>query len=717
MANYVMVGGFADLALTASASLDMRTAYLQLTLEGDVRASAWIELDELPAIIVLDGVGGPAYDTTWDAGAATLALVAEAQIWDGFGLAEAVLALTAEGTLSANVTWDTGAADLTLITEATVRHDALLPGTADLTLTAEATWAYRYVLPAGEATLTLTADPVVWHVSAVVTGTAMLFLSLDGDLIGTTAEGVDADTEARTLGYRPGMSRLVYHLGVRVIEEASVVPVGGAFLVSAAFVSVSGDPMSESGAGPGYVGFKKGTEQQPIFAFRPAYDNETVWYVGDNTLYRWSRSRDSAAWAWRPYVSLPERFIAGVQAFDLFDPDGVYAYTARILGSIAAQLQRDNDVIAHLRDPSRVPEDLIPEAAKSLDAVVEATSDYTKQRAALSLIVPIAKSRGLSEAVDKRLRSFGYRGWVAEVWRRIDWSALEVSGVTSVESSDTASIVAVSAPNGAFVVYCWRDLAPGVNISSTLAQQVQLREEAQAVAAAMAGAYPGPADQLNAAVVIMQAVEASLSANNLSAAYVGMGDAVDQMTLVSQSTESTIPADTGIPERVDYLLAQQTQLYNATEARANLDITVTSPSLKRVFRISPLSLPAGYVAISGGGTTAASVVASLVTAINAAFGVGHARLVDDSWLLFIEYPHGYQVTEPGAYWVSNQINIHVNHANGSPAILTAKQRRALATDLLTTVLPVHARIRNFATDAEAGTDGVEVGEAFEVVTL
>jgi hypothetical protein len=30
---------------------------------------------------------------------------------------------------------------------------------------------------------------------------------------------------------------------------------------------------------------------------------------------------------------------------------------------------------------------------------------------------------------------------------------------------------------------------------------------------------------------------------------------------------------------------------------------------------------------------------------------------------------------------------------------------------------VHARIRNFATDAEAGTDGVEVGEVFEMVTL
>jgi hypothetical protein len=181
---------------------------------------------------------------------------------------------------------------------------AVLSGTLDRNVQFEAS-----ALVTGHAVLSAVFDlqtALNLHVTghASLHGSLSLSIQLKGkvsptaEVIGTLirasqpAEGAEANYEAT--GVRTSLPLLVYALDVLVATDTSSVPVGGSFIMSASYVGSSGDHMYDSGAGPNTIG----TVIQPpvgpsFFVFRPPVNEEVVWIVPLDQLYRFHFVRSS----------------------------------------------------------------------------------------------------------------------------------------------------------------------------------------------------------------------------------------------------------------------------------------------------------------------------------------------------------------------------------------------------------------------------------------
>jgi phage tail P2-like protein len=306
------------------------------------------------------------------------------------------------------------------------------------------------VLP-GSLTLNATISGVVVGTAVVVTGPAFLgvtvlldaadaLISVDSSLVGdlrvrrivldTLAEGRRA-LELTPFGRianqftLPSTPLLVHAIDAREppdVEDAHT-PLNAHFLVAADFVSSGpGDPFGDHGAKAGSLGSRR--QVNPIiYTFRDAFPYEVVWFVeiddqgrrADRGLYRWQPNRNGV-FGWTAYRSMPERALAGTQVFDLFDPDKIYDYYARLVGAVLFEWTRDARAVLDFIDPNLCPERLLNFLGESFGLTFTASDPEAIKRQRIATAIPSFKKKGLEESYLIRLRSLNLQADVREVW-------------------------------------------------------------------------------------------------------------------------------------------------------------------------------------------------------------------------------------------------------------------------------------------------------------
>jgi hypothetical protein len=119
---------------------------------------------------------------------------------------------------------------------------------------------------------------------------------------------------------------------------------------------------------------------------------------------------------WQPYLSYPERALAGQYVFNIFDPDKIYAYYARLLGGCMSEWSYDNRVLLNFYDPEKVSHFFLSALAANYGLELAASDPLNVQRAKTKNAVPTFKLKGLDISVRTRIRALGYTGYANEIW-------------------------------------------------------------------------------------------------------------------------------------------------------------------------------------------------------------------------------------------------------------------------------------------------------------
>jgi len=248
-------------------------------------------------------------------------------------------------------------------------------------------------------------------------------------------------------GYRPSTPVLVYAIDVAALADISpddfnvpiqsgdtypatggeAVPIEGAFLVGDAALPDGGPK-----AVPHAIGFKSiGGQGGSTWVFRKPRKWEVVWYVElqDTTVTLPTADGDEAypttvdrglyrfdGLGWKPYRSGPERSVAGMEVFDVFDPDRVVEYFARIVGATQSQTSLDILSLLLAMEAATAPDRLLRHIAASFGISVSVDDDPNVIRERLGTAIPDVHAKGLPERASLRLERLGYRGSVQEVW-------------------------------------------------------------------------------------------------------------------------------------------------------------------------------------------------------------------------------------------------------------------------------------------------------------
>jgi phage tail P2-like protein len=179
------------------------------------------------------------------------------------------------------------------------------------------------------------------------------------------------------------------------------------------------------GAVPGAIGWLNTDAYGVPYLFRAPLLNDIVVMAVGGSLMRYEARRvpdlttgeSTTVIGWTAYRSIPERALEGMQLFDLFDPDSVYAYYARMIGAVMAQLQATNDVLRRMRDPAQVPAEYLEFAAASVGVTFDAGDSEAIKRTKIAAAVPAGRIRGLDNSIRLRIRQLGYTGYTTESWR------------------------------------------------------------------------------------------------------------------------------------------------------------------------------------------------------------------------------------------------------------------------------------------------------------
>lgn len=86
---------------------------------------------------------------------------------------------------------------------------------------------------------------------------------------------------------------------------------------------------------------------------------------------------------------------------------------------------------------------------------------------------------------------------------------------------------------------------------------------------------------------------------------------------------------------------------------------------------------------------------------------------------WVEYPHGYVIGPPDAYFPSSRISLHINNEDGSSIDLSLPEatldaiKEAVSDAVLNHLIPLHVDVRHFVTDEEVSDaqDTVEVSDS------
>lgn len=219
-------------------------------------------------------------------------------------------------------------------------------------------------------------------------------------------------------GRRPAFPLLVYTL-VQATSDVSLIPDNGSFIMSAAYVPLDADGLSDFGALSGGVGTKVVRDGFPtILVFRLPADNEVVRLVNltgagalrDGGYYRWDGS------IWRGYRTMPQRAMDGMNAFASMDPDRIYDYWGSLLGGLQYSLTVDAVSLTQLFDAETVPDEYLGLLGSMLGVSVPQDETPAVRRYLVQTAVPRNRLRGLNHGVALRLFLMGYIGTAKEVW-------------------------------------------------------------------------------------------------------------------------------------------------------------------------------------------------------------------------------------------------------------------------------------------------------------
>jgi hypothetical protein len=121
-------------------------------------------------------------------------------------------------------------------------------------------------------------------------------------------------------------------------------------------------------------------------------------------------------YVWQEYLSYPERALAGQYVFNIFDPDKIYPYWARILGACMSEWNYDTRVLLTFYDPEQVSPFFLSALAANYGLELDAADPLNVQRAKTKNAVPTFKLKGLDISVRNRIRALGYTGYATEIW-------------------------------------------------------------------------------------------------------------------------------------------------------------------------------------------------------------------------------------------------------------------------------------------------------------
>lgn len=238
-----------------------------------------------------------------------------------------------------------------------------------------------------------------------------------GALVRERTAAASAEGNYESTGIRRAFGLLVYELNAFGLGSLGEVPDGGNFLVAASYIGTPGDPFYEAGAAPNAIG----TKVQPLFGaayyvFRQPLTNETVWYVQGEQTYRFQEDLDTGVSSWVKYRTMPHRAADGMRLFDIFDPDGIYKYFAKVLGFVQTEMAYDNAVLLDQYDPDLASRFYLPELASNYGLTLDFQDDLPVRRAKTRNAVSTYKQKGLDSGIRLRIRSLGYTGYANEIW-------------------------------------------------------------------------------------------------------------------------------------------------------------------------------------------------------------------------------------------------------------------------------------------------------------
>lgn len=257
---------------------------------------------------------------------------------------------------------------------------------------------------------------------SVVTGntTSIVFPELDPEVL------------VGVFGRRPCFPLLVYledvtHIGNLLVNGSYVVGMYQAFLVSPNFLPIGGDFMTDRGALPNSLGMRvmtdvqgDGIEEEAVLFRRPR-ENEVVAVRAGTKVLRWSEEEQ----AWLSYRTVPQRALDGMRLFELFDPNGIWDYVAKIIGLKFWQLSRDTERMLDFIDPLLCPDQYVAVLARNFGCPVDADAPIAEQRESIRNWIPLMKLKGTPQAVTVALRSLGFSGYATQIWVRPGGSATE----------------------------------------------------------------------------------------------------------------------------------------------------------------------------------------------------------------------------------------------------------------------------------------------------
>lgn len=220
-------------------------------------------------------------------------------------------------------------------------------------------------------------------------------------------------------GIRPSTPWLMY--GPDVTHYSQIV-IGGAYqkepdlpFIISEDLDLAMDPiLVQIGGKPGWIGMvleeEIGGVDVTVVRFRAPELYEVVVRAETCEVVRWDGTR------WAAYSTLPQRAMDGQLVLQLFDPDGIYEYYAKLLGLLLVEWQYDTEHLRTFIDPVTCPEAFVSLLADNFGLSIVNETPIGQKREFVRQFVTLQKEKGVDQAFRDALRVLGYTGYVQNVW-------------------------------------------------------------------------------------------------------------------------------------------------------------------------------------------------------------------------------------------------------------------------------------------------------------
>lgn len=221
-------------------------------------------------------------------------------------------------------------------------------------------------------------------------------------------------------GVRPTFPWLIY---VKDLTHYSQIKVGSStfnqplekpFLLSANIDPATDPILTSLGGKPNWIGM---VVEEPVngvpvrsVRFREPEPFEVVVYVPTCQVLRWEATK------WVEYSTLPERAMNGQLVLQLFDPEGIYEYYAKMLGLVLAEWQYDTEHLRSFIDPISCPDAYVSLLADNFGLSISGDTPVDQKREFIRQFVQLQKEKGTDQSIRDALGVLGYQGYATHVW-------------------------------------------------------------------------------------------------------------------------------------------------------------------------------------------------------------------------------------------------------------------------------------------------------------